>query len=184
MIEYGHKNLLFPKKLFPIHNTHNQLWFGPEFAPRVRPPWFLWIPGSKSTKITTWQKFCRGVLEPWASAHFGNRDWIFQQDSAPAHKAREVQNWCQANFPGFITSQEWPPYSPDLNPLDFSVWAILEARACAMPHKNLDSLRQALLREWAKISVQEVRAITENFPKRLRLCIKGKGGHFESSWFF
>ena len=47
-------------------------------------------------------------LGPWARAHFGNRDWIFQQDSAPAHKAREVQNWCQAIFPGFITSQEWP----------------------------------------------------------------------------
>ena len=64
--------------------------------------------------------------------------------------------------------------------MDYSVWAILEASACVKPHKNLASLRRALLREWAKIPVQELRAITENFPKRLRLCIKAKGGNFES----
>ena len=30
-------------------------------------------------------------------------------EKTPAsHKAWEVQNWCQANFLGFITSQEWP----------------------------------------------------------------------------
>ena len=63
--------------------------------------------------------------------------------------------------------------------MDYSIWAILEARACATPHKNLESLKQALLREWDKIPVQELRAIVENFSTRLRLCIRAKGGHFE-----
>uniref|UniRef100_A0A183CKH9 DDE_3 domain-containing protein n=1 Tax=Globodera pallida TaxID=36090 RepID=A0A183CKH9_GLOPA len=112
--------------------------------------------------------------------HFRQREWIFQQDSAPVHRARVVQAWCRDHFPGFIPAEEWPPYSPDLNPMDYSGWSILEARACATPHKNLESLRQALLREWEKISVREVRTICDNFPKRLRLCIKEKGGHFES----
>ena len=177
---WAHKSLLSEKIV--SHSQHPQsvmVWAG--ICASGKTPLVFVDPGVKINKNYYLTEILQGVLEPWARAHFGNRDWIFQQDSAPAHKAREVQNWCQANFPGFITSQEWPPYSPDLNPLDFSVWAILEARACATPHKNLDSLRRALLREWAKISVQEVRAITENFPKRLRLCIKDKGGHFESS---
>ena len=28
---------------------------------------------------------------------------------------------------------KWPPNSPDLNPLDYSVWSILEEKACAKP---------------------------------------------------
>jgi hypothetical protein len=57
----------------------------------------------------------------------------------------------------------------------------LEARTCAKPHKSLESLKQSLRREWDRISVEEVRRVAENFMKRLRLCIKAKGSHFESS---
>ncbi|GFU59311.1 hypothetical protein TNCV_4198331 [Trichonephila clavipes] len=39
-------------------------------------------------------------------------------------------------------------YSPDLNPMDHSVWSILEFRACTKPHNTSDSLYQSLLREW------------------------------------
>nr|CAD2182675.1 unnamed protein product [Meloidogyne enterolobii] len=117
------------------------------------------------------------VVKPWAESHFGRRVWIFQQDSAPAHKAKEVQDWCKANFPGFISGQECPPYSP----MNYSVWSILESRDCAKPHKSLESLRHSLTREWDLITLKEVRAICENFSSRLRLCIKAKGGHFETS---
>ena len=137
--------------------------------------------GVKINKNYYLHKILQGVLKPWTKRHFKQRSWIFQQDSAPAHKAKETQEWCEANFPGFISSKEWPPFSPDLNPMDYSLWSILEARACAIPHKNLASLKRALTREWNKISVDEVRTIVENFPKRLRLCINSKGGHFENS---
>ena len=30
------------------------------------------------------------------------------------------------NTPDFISSREWTPHSPDLNPLDYSVWNILQ----------------------------------------------------------
>ena len=141
-------------------------------------------PGVKINKNYYLTQILQRVVEPWSKAHFGNRKWFFQQDSASAHKAREVQDWCRVHFPGFIESGEWPPYSPDLSPMDFSVWSILEARACAKSHKSLDSLKQALLREWDKISVQELRAICKNFPKRLKACIRAKGGHFENHWLY
>ena len=36
--------------------------------------------------------------------------------------------WLHANIDDFITKDEWPPNSPDLNPLDYHVWgAMLEA---------------------------------------------------------
>jgi hypothetical protein len=116
---------------------------------------------------------------PWSQSHFGTKPWTFQQDSAPAHKAKIVQGWCKNNFPDFISTQEWPPYSPDLNPLDYSLWSVLKTKACSIPHRNVDSLRRALQKEWNNLSPEYLRAAVNDFPKRLRACIKAKGGYFE-----
>jgi len=48
------------------------------------------------------------------------------QDSAPSHRAKATQNFLRDNTPDFISSQEWTPHSLDLNPLDYSVWDILQ----------------------------------------------------------
>jgi len=44
--------------------------------------------------------------------------FIFQQDGAPAHTACMAQlDWIATNCTGFIGKDEWPPNSPDMNPL-------------------------------------------------------------------
>jgi len=47
--------------------------------------------------------------------------FVFQQDSAPAHRARETVQLLQQQTPGFISSDLWPPNSPDLNPVDYRI---------------------------------------------------------------
>jgi DNA-binding Lrp family transcriptional regulator len=136
--------------------------------------------GVKVDQVIYRNKILADVLLPWSKQHFGNNHWIFQQDSAPAHKAAKTQTWCREHFPGFISSQEWPPYSPDLNPLDYSVWSILESRACATPHKNVESLKLSLQAAWDTIDENMLRQIVDNFPKRLKAVIKAKGGYIES----
>ena len=54
--------------------------------------------------------------EVWGS------DWIFEEDGAKPHSHYLTQQWCPDNFPTFINSENWPPNSPDLNPLDYSIW--------------------------------------------------------------
>ncbi|XGW10364.1 hypothetical protein V3C99_012116 [Haemonchus contortus] len=54
---------------------------------------------------------------PRAKSHLGNRKWTHQQDRAPAHSSR----WYRTHFPDFISSDDWTPNSPGLNPLDYSV---------------------------------------------------------------
>ena len=45
----------------------------------------------------------------------------------PAHTAKLAQDWIAANCSEFIGKDEWPPNSPDLNPLNYHVWgAMLE----------------------------------------------------------
>jgi len=49
--------------------------------------------------------------------------FIFQQDSAPAHRARDTVRLLELAMPAFIPPNLWPPNSPDLNPVDcFRPW--------------------------------------------------------------
>ena len=61
------------------------------------------------------------VALKYGNETFG-RDWIFQQDGAKPHSHHLTQQWCRDNFPSFIDKDHWPPNSPDLNPLDYSIW--------------------------------------------------------------
>ena len=45
-------------------------------------------------------------VKPHADRMFGDRPYTFQQDSAPAHKTRTVQVWCEKNFLCFIPVSE------------------------------------------------------------------------------
>ena len=110
-----------------------------------------------------------------------------QQDGAPGYKAYAVQDWLRDNCPDFISVDvhwrnpigEWPPNSPDLNPLDYSIWSILEEKACQKPHPNVESLKRALKKAWKEISLETLEKIVDNFPKRLKACVDANGGHFE-----
>jgi hypothetical protein len=109
------------------------------------------------------------------------RDFIFQQDSAPAHAARKTQEWIEQNTPDFITKDEWPPNSPDLNPLDYHVWgAMLERYRVHKPKpRNKAELKAVLEVIWADLPQEPIDKAILAFRKRLRACVKADGGHFE-----
>lgn len=120
------------------------------------------------------------VLQPWAEQHFGKQRWTFQQDSAPAHREKLTQEWLEKNVSDFIRWTQWPASSPDLNPLDFSIWDLLEEKACSKTHKSIESLKSALVRAWDKISDDTLSSVVENWRKRLQLCVRANGGYFEN----
>uniref|UniRef100_A0A914DXS1 Transposase n=1 Tax=Acrobeloides nanus TaxID=290746 RepID=A0A914DXS1_9BILA len=124
---------------------------------------------------------------PWAKDTFGwdeeeeafLEDWCFQQDSAPSHRARQTQAWLQVNVPDWITPQQWPPYSPDENGLDYSIWGYLEAKACEKPHNSVTTLKKAIRKAWNEMPQDLVQRVVDAFPGRLQACIDAGGGHFE-----
>ncbi|EYC41234.1 hypothetical protein Y032_0576g216 [Ancylostoma ceylanicum] len=120
-------------------------------------------------------------LKPWAEKHFGNARWIFQQGSAPCHTALSTQSWLRNNVPDFISPTQWPAGSPDLNPMDFSIWSILESEACSTPAPSGEVLKARLRKAWLKIPQNTLRAACQCFKRRLSLVIKARGGHFENS---
>jgi len=42
----------------------------------------------------------------------------------------------------------WPPNSADLNPMDYSVWGILQERSIVRGSMTVKELKEHLLREW------------------------------------
>ena len=67
------------------------------------------------------QDILTNVVVPPNQTMFQNRPWIYQQDSAPAHKAKIMQQWLENNIPEFISNEHWQSASPDLNPLDYNL---------------------------------------------------------------
>ena len=61
---------------------------------------------------------------PTAKKLFGNNYYCFQQDGATSHTANVNQAWCKENLVDFLSKDEWPPSSPDCNPLDYYVWSL------------------------------------------------------------
>ncbi|CAF1337281.1 unnamed protein product [Rotaria magnacalcarata] len=44
------------------------------------------------------------------------------RNDRPGYTHVATQEWCQKNFSSFIDKDHWPPNSPDINPLDYSIW--------------------------------------------------------------
>lgn len=60
------------------------------------------------------------VVKPWTDSIRGGNPYIFQEASAPSHKA------IAENFHDHKKFNLWPPNAPDLNPLDYYIWGVDE----------------------------------------------------------
>ena len=71
--------------------------------------------------------------------------FTFQQDNVPA---RTTVEFLSHNTPDFISPLLWPPNSPDLNPVDYEVWGVLQQRVYHSRIRDVDHLTQRLFEEW------------------------------------
>ena len=97
---------------------------------------------------------------------FGN-NWIFQQDGATANTGNLTQKWCCENFPVFIDKNWWPPNSPDLNPLDYSIWNELVQNMNREKVESKKSLISEIKRSVQKINKEIVFESYNSWTKRL-----------------
>jgi len=105
--------------------------------------------------------------------------FTFQQDGAPAHRARETVELLRHETPDFIPPSLWPPNSPDLNPVDYKIWGLLQQRVYVKKVQNVEELRQRILDEWQRLDQRIIDSAVKQWRKRLRACVTAKGGHFE-----
>jgi hypothetical protein len=98
-------------------------------------------------------------------------------------KPKTTQEWLRRNVPAFIREKDWPSGSPDLNPRDYKLWAVLEDMACQNRHNNLDSLKRSLVKAATEIPLETVSAAIAEWLERLKACVEADGRHFEWHYF-
>ena len=86
-----------------------------------------------------------------AIRHLAGDVFVFQQDSAPAHRARATVEYLRQATPEFISPDLWPPNSPDLNPVDYKIWGCVQERVYQKPIRDVDQLKQRLVEVWSDV---------------------------------
>ena len=124
-------------------------------------------------------KMLKEKLVPWIDVTFREDGITLQQDGATSHTANLVQEWCKENMAEFWPKELWPPSSPDLNPMDFVVWSILESKACSSNYSSIEALKAKLCTCWDKISPETKCTSCNQVHDRLRHLVKAKGGYIE-----
>ena len=79
----------------------------------------------------------------------------------------------------FFPKELWPPSSPDLDPMGFSIWSILESKAYSSNHRSIESLMLKLKSCWVEISQETIRASCNQAANRLTRVVKAKGDYIE-----
>jgi inhibitor of nuclear factor kappa-B kinase subunit alpha len=119
------------------------------------------------------------VVKPWIDEVSDGRPYVVQQDSAPCHKAKKTQDWMADHFHDHVTPNMWPPSSPDLNPLDYYVWGVVERDTNQHRHNTLGSLREAVVASMANINQDHLVRACQRFRSRVEAVIRADGGYIE-----
>ena len=91
---------------------------------------------------------------------------IFMQDNARTHTSRQSKEWFENHG---ILLLDWPPYSPEMNPIE-NLWAIVKRKLLELypnlitdigkSEVDIPYLVKCLHDAWGKISSDTIRALT------------------------
>ncbi len=126
----------------------------------------------KSTvNAAIYQEILEHFMLPSADKLYGDADFIFQQDLAPAHTAKGTKSWFNDHG---VTVLDWPANSPDLNPIE-NLWGIVKRKMRDTRPNNADDLKATVKETWASIPPQQCHKLITSMPRRIEAVIKAKG---------
>ncbi|QQP39315.1 Transposable element tcb2 transposase [Caligus rogercresseyi] len=101
-------------------------------------------------------------LEPWIDTVASGRKYTFQQDSAPAHKAKTVQAWLKENT--------WPSNSQI---------STLVTTTCRGSWRGRPALKSSITSVAMSLEAAEVSRSVRAFRSRVETVVEAGGGHIE-----
>jgi hypothetical protein len=109
------------------------------------------------------------------STHPDNQPLLLQ-DNATIHTAAISQTALAEA--GIRTVPNFPPSSPDLNPIE-GVWGLLKRRINSRRPRptTAEAVKQAVIEEWDALTVDDYEQMILSMPERVRDCLANEGGH-------
>ncbi len=125
------------------------------------------------SKVTTavYQEVLEHFVLPAADQLYGDADFIFQQDLAPAHSAKATSTWFKDHG---IPVLNWPANSPDLNPIE-NLWGIVKRKMQNARPNNAEELKATIRATWALITPEQCHRLIDSMPRRIAAVIQAKG---------
>ena len=96
----------------------------------------------------------------------------------PAHHAKETVIFFQMKHQ-LSSCQHWPPTSPDLNPVDYKVWSVLQEQVYKVKVNEVDELHQRIQTGWDEFDQRVIDKAIKRWHTHLRACVEAKGSQFE-----
>ena len=93
------------------------------------------------------------------------RGFIFQQDNDPKHTSKLCTSYLEGKkVAGDLNIMEWPPQSPDLNPIEL-LWEELDRRVRDLKPTSLPGLWDCSNEAWNNIPPHKFQKLIERMPK-------------------
>ncbi|KAL0193782.1 hypothetical protein M9458_012078 [Cirrhinus mrigala] len=118
-----------------------------------------------------YQDVLEHCMLPAADQLYGDADFIFQQDLAPAHSAKATSTWFKEHA---IPVLNWPANSPDLNPIE-NLWGIVKRKMRYARPNNAEELKATIRATWALITPEQCHRLVDSMPRRIAAVIQAKG---------
>lgn len=99
---------------------------------------------------------------------------ILMEDGAPIHRSNAPKVWRESHG---VIKLEWPPQSPDLNPIE-NLWKQLKdaVQKRSATIKTAADLKNALVEAWNDIEKDSWNVLIDSMPERIDAVLKAKGG--------
>ena len=114
------------------------------------------------------------ITKPRSFSQYGNP--LLVQDGDRAHTAASVSQFLEQKGVRFIPKTDWPPNSPDLNPIE-NLQSWLGDRVCRESPRSVAEVRRAVLSAARAAPKELLETLCDSFPARLRNVIKAKGAY-------
>src|SRR6218665_3067052 len=99
--------------------------------------------------------------------------FVFQQIGALAHRTRDIVAFLERKVSDFFSSTLWPPNSPDLKPVDHSIWSVLLEKVYRSTTVNVSEL--GMINERGRFVQSIVDCAIGQWRRRLSACVCGTG---------
>jgi len=94
-------------------------------------------------------------------------------------RARATVELLRQETPNFLAPILWPPNSPDLNPVDYEIWAVMQHRVYHRQIHSEDELKRRIIDVWCGLEQSIFDEAIDQCQRPHLECVHAKGGHFE-----